>query len=102
LLAVTLSVHIIRVEGLEDTDLDRGDGGLDGRVEGVCLANDRHDFCHGVLLGGGTDERDSVSMGCGGDVVVVAGTSGEEGAVVGESWLLEHFGGAVVVGGELS
>ena len=75
---------------LEDADLDRGDGGFDGGAEGVSLADDGHDFGHGVLLGDRADEGDSVSVSCGGDVVVVARASGEEGAVVGESWLLEH------------
>lgn len=98
-LVVTLSARIVRlwVEGLKDTDLDRGDGGLGGRAEGVCLADDGHDFGHGVLLSSRADERDSVSVGSGGNVVVVAGASGEEGTVVGESWLLEHVGEGVVV-----
>lgn len=75
---------------LENADLDRGDGGFRGGVEGVSLADDGHDFGHGVFLGGGADEGDSVPVSCGGDVVVIARASGEEGAVVSESWLLEH------------
>lgn len=53
-------------------------------------AKEGHDFGHGVLLCRGADGGNVVAMVGRGNVIVVARVSGEEGAVVGESWLLEH------------
>lgn len=63
-----------------------------GRLEwsGGLGTEEGHDFCHGVLLCRGADGGNVVTMVGRGDVVVVAHVSGEEGAVIGESWLLEH------------
>lgn len=63
-----------------------------GRLEwGGGLGTEKcHDFGHGILLCLGADGGNMVAMVGRGNVVVVAHVSGEEGAVVGESWLLEH------------
>jgi len=67
-----------------------GDVGFGRGSEGVGLADNGHDLCHGVLVSVWTEGGDVVAVVSRGDVVVVARVSGEEGAVIGQSWLLEH------------
>src|SRR5690554_3983226 len=75
---------------LKDSDVDVGNPGLRSRGQRVGLADDGHDFRHGVLLSVGAHLWYSVSMVRCGDIVVAANASREECAVVGQSWFLEH------------
>lgn len=79
--APTMVLFFLGNTGVDDSRLKWGSG---FRTE------EGHDFGHGVLLCRRADGGNVVAMVGRGDVVVVAHVSGEEGAVVSESWFLEH------------